>query len=172
MGLEDVEQIREWLREMENNPAILAEADQKHAVLEDLKRNGTWWAALALLSTERENPVAYAIATQQLKRYLHSQDHDDLVILTFYLLCNTLAIVSAHVKYGDTIGMIEELVGHETVQRFNEFIATDGQSCPDCGHPDAFSDDHDMSHGQDDGDGFGHDDLRHMNWGDDEPKQS
>src|SRR5688572_14698934 len=136
----DAEKVREHLDKMMEDVGIQADVDQQAAALDDLRDTGTWWAALSMLSNERGNTVAAAVATQHLKEFLHRQEHERLVLLGAYLLHNTINLVALHHEDGDIPAVIAGIVGPEDFFNFEKFVATSGASCPDCGHDDGWAD--------------------------------
>lgn len=131
--------IRQYLSDLETKPTFQAIADQRAAQLNETRREGTWLAVMALLAEVRNAEVPHAVALQNLKYYLHQLDHDGLVILTTYLLQNTVFIVSKYEDGGDMVKTILGMVGSEGMERLEKFVATEGQSCPSCGGDDGFS---------------------------------
>ena len=134
----DPEAFRKYIDEMMENVAVQAHVDQQAAALDRMRDNGTWWASLSMLSQERGNTVATALATRHLKEILRNEDHDDLVILAAYLLHNTVNLVANHFEGGDIAAAVAGIVGPEDFFNFEKFIATSGASCPDCGADDGW----------------------------------
>jgi hypothetical protein len=131
------EEFQQYINEMMENVAVQAHVDQQSKALDRMRDNGTWWACLCMLSQERGNMVATALATKHLKEFLHREDHDDLVILAAYLLHNTINLVANQFEGGDIAAAVAGIVGDDFFN-FEKFVATSGASCPDCGHEDGW----------------------------------
>ena len=134
----DAAEVEKQITEMMDNVGVQAFIDQQAAMLDQLRDNGTWWAALAMLGTERNNPVAAAMATQHLKQYLHNQEHEQLVILASYLLHNTINLVANQFEDGDITAAVIGIVSEDDFANFEKFVETSGKSCPNCGFDDGW----------------------------------
>lgn len=132
----DPERLRELLDSVSKEPAIIAGADQQQARLHAHRDLCIWWASLVLLARERKNRLAHLIAMQQLTLNLAQLEYDDLVYLATYLLCNTVSLVSAYEYDDDIPATVSAIVKPENMLALEKFIASDGQSCPVCGHDD------------------------------------
>lgn len=130
----DPEQFQKYIDEINENVAVQAHVDQQSTALDRMRDNGTWWACLCMLGQERGNEVATAIATQHLKQWLADQPQEMLVILAAYLLHNTISLVAKHYEDGDNVAAIAHIVGPRDFLNLEKFVATSGQSCPDCGY--------------------------------------
>lgn len=140
MGFDfDAAEVKQHLDDLMDNVGVQAQVDQHATALDRLRDNGTWWAALAMLGMERNNVVATAIATQNLKRYLHDQDHEQLTILAAYLLHNTINLVANQYEDGDITAAIEGIVSEEDFVNFEKFVETSGKSCANCGFDDGWT---------------------------------
>lgn len=138
MGTFDPAEMQKMIDNLMADPGVLADVDQRQAALDNRRDTGTWWACLALLATQRGNDVAHAVALQNLKQYLAQADHEDLLILTSYLLHNTVHLVANQYENGDIPAAIAGIVGGDAMFIFEKFVATSGASCPDCGHDEGW----------------------------------
>jgi hypothetical protein len=129
----NVEELRQHIDSMLENVGVQAHVDQQAAALDRIRDNGTWWAALSMLGQERGNTVATALATRHLKEVLAQEDPEMLVILSAYLLHNTINLVANHYESGSIAAAVLGMVGPEDFTNFEKFVATSGTSCPDCG---------------------------------------
>lgn len=116
------------LREAMNAPHIVAEMDQKRAALSENVNQGLTLAALDMLSDARGNEVAQLRAIVMLKRMLHALDHQELAVMTVYLLQERIALEALYRFDSDLIAAIADWFG-ESMAVAEEFVASDGNNC-------------------------------------------
>lgn len=136
----DAAHVQKQLDEFTEDVGVQAHMDQQAAALDQVRDNGTWWAALSMLATVHDNTVATALATQHLKQYLVKQEHEQLVILGAYLLHNTINLVANQFHDGDIEAAVKSIVSDDDYEHFKRFVMTSGASCPECGFEDGWSD--------------------------------
>lgn len=125
---------------MRNQPHAVAEMDQRQAAFNHHRDEVMWWASLSLLAEVRGNELVHGLCVASLRRMLTNMDETDLIILSSYMIHNTVYMISKYEDDGDIPHTLSKMFKPGNMLIAEKFIATDGGSCPHCGNDNAFDD--------------------------------
>lgn len=136
----DPELVRNVISERVNDPGARAAADQRQAELNEVLRTGTWWAALVVLSGERDQDVSYAAAVFALRSYLNDLPDGLAEQVAALLMMDTVFRIAKFEHDCDIPAAIAAIVQPESMLNVEKFVATDGRACSFCGADDGWGD--------------------------------
>jgi len=91
-----------------------------------------------MLAEARGNNLVHGLCIASLRRMLSNLENVDLVILTSYLLHNSIFMIARYEEGGDIPATVSNMFKPGNMLVAEKFVATDGGSCPYCGHDEAF----------------------------------
>lgn len=106
-------------------PAQLAEMDQDHAYMSDIRNVAMHWATAAVVAAQARNDAAHLSAVRHAGAVLSSLSEEQMIRMLFYMFTNTVELIRAREYRGDMEAYLAD-VPPEAQEWLREFLATDG----------------------------------------------